>query len=71
MKIITTVMSSTEAAEMLCLGGLTWVMYPGDDFSAHDFMEWTGYMPTFEEIVQMDEMAAALEPGQAISVDLV
>lgn len=71
MKIVTEVITTRAAADLIESGGAFWVLYQGDEFDNIDFHEWTGHMPTSEEIDYVRAKVSDLCDGQALSVNLI
>jgi len=71
MKIAAEVITARASAGLIESGGAFWTLYPGDEFDSIDFHEWTGHMPTSEEIDYVRAKVSDLCDGQALSVNLI
>ena len=71
MKIVTEAIQPRSVRDLFEGGGAFWVLFPGDEFDNIDFHEWTGHMPTSEEIDYVRAKVSDLCDGQALSVNLI
>tara|TARA_R110000850_G_scaffold275207_1_gene414151 strand:+ start:24003 stop:24218 length:216 start_codon:yes stop_codon:yes gene_type:complete len=61
--------SANQANEKLQQGGLSWILFRGDDFDAGLFEEWCGYAPTDEESQAVSVALSDIDEDQALELN--